>query len=74
MSDYIKGINILLIGAGNMAKEHAKVLKKLNKNFLVIGRGEKSARNFEKEVGMPVYRSEIEKVIRCMDSIPTNGS
>lgn len=71
MSDYIKGINILLIGAGNMAKEHAKVLKKLNKNFLVIGRGEKSARNFEKEVGMPVYRSEIEKVIRCMDSIPT---
>ena len=52
---------ILLIGSGNMAKEYARVLKVLKKDFLVIGRGEKSASIFEKDVGVPVVTGGLNK-------------
>lgn len=37
---------ILLVGAGPMAIEYAKVLQKLNKKFVVVGRGNKSSKLF----------------------------
>ena len=42
---------IWLIGAGGIAEEYAKVLKALGKDFIVIGRGEKSASVFKEHVG-----------------------
>ncbi len=36
----MKNKKILLIGSGNMANEYLKVLKSLNKNVVVVGRGE----------------------------------
>ncbi len=41
--------SILLVGAGYMGVEYAKALKKLKKKFVVVGRGEKSAKEFEKQ-------------------------
>lgn len=55
---------ILLVGAGNMTKEYAKVLKTLKKDFLVVGRGKKSALIFEKDTGIPVTRGGIKKWLR----------
>ena len=43
---------IWIIGAGGIAIEYAKVLKALNKNFLVIGRGEESANKFKETIGI----------------------
>ncbi|EKD89906.1 MAG: hypothetical protein ACD_32C00113G0015 [uncultured bacterium] len=43
---------ILLAGAGPMAIEYAKVLKKLRKEFVVVGRGKQSATQFEKTTGI----------------------
>ena len=40
---------ILLVGAGPMAVEYAKVLKALRATFLVVGRGEKSAVDFKSQ-------------------------
>ncbi len=45
---------ILLVGAGNMAREYAKVLKALKSDFLTVGRGRENALVFEKETGAPV--------------------
>ena len=44
---------ILLVGAGNMAREYAKVLKALKQSFLVVGRSKESALIFEKITGIP---------------------
>jgi predicted dehydrogenase len=40
-------MSILLVGTGLMALDYAKVLKDLNKEFIVVGRGEKNAHLFE---------------------------
>lgn len=52
---------ILLVGSGNMAKEYAQVLKFLKNDFLVVGRGEKSALTFEKDTGTIVVRGGLKK-------------
>lgn len=51
----------LLIGAGPMALEYAKVLQALEIEFEVIGRGEESAAKFERESGVSVKRGGIEE-------------
>ena len=43
---------ILLIGTGPMAIEYSKVLQIMDKKFIVIGRGSKSAKIFEKKTGL----------------------
>ncbi|MHC8355011.1 Gfo/Idh/MocA family protein [Pseudomonas sp. LB3P81] len=43
---------ILLVGAGPMAVQYAQVIKGLDKQFVVVGRSEKSAAEFEKIVGV----------------------
>ena len=43
--------NVLLVGAGNMATEYAKVLNHLEIDFSVKGRGNDSASKFEEVVG-----------------------
>ena len=43
---------ILLIGTGPMAIEYTKVLLAMNKEFVVVGRGSKSASLFEQKTGI----------------------
>lgn len=54
---------IWLIGAGNIAKEYAKVLGELNQDYVVIGRGEDKAKAFEKEIGHTVIRGGLSDFI-----------
>lgn len=43
-------MKIWIIGAGEIAREYGRVLKSLNYDFIVIGRGEKSAQIYKKEI------------------------
>ena len=52
---------ILLVGAGKMAREYAKILKALKRPFIVVGRNNPSALEFEKEIGLPVNRDRLTK-------------
>src|SRR3989344_349431 len=54
---------ILLIGAGPMAAEYAKVLKSLKKEFIVVGRSKQSAEEFEKIVGVKVITGGVDKYL-----------
>lgn len=54
---------VLLLGAGAMAIEYAKVLQSLDQSFLVIGRSEKSAQNFKKITGQMPYIGGLKKFI-----------
>jgi len=54
---------ILLVGTGYMAKEYAKVLKSLKKDFLVVGRSKERALDFEKTTGVPAITGGIEKYL-----------
>ena len=59
---------VMLIGAGDMAIEYTKVLDGMNVNYVIIGRGEKSASRCEEITGHQVYRGGIEKYLseeRC---------
>ena len=62
MSDNLS--EVLLVGAGSMAREYAKVLTGLGRSFEVVGRGEKSAKAFEQETGHAVLRGGIEKYLQ----------
>ena len=54
---------VLLIGAGYMAQEYAKVLKDMSVDFTVVGKGEEHAREFEKKIGLPVITGGIESYL-----------
>lgn len=60
--------NVWLIGAGYMAKEYAKVLISQKIKFTVIGRGEKSAQNFEEEFNIPVFRGGLIEAIQKLST------
>lgn len=51
---------ILLIGAGSMAIEYAKVLKHMRINPCVLGRGSESAKKFFNETGISVVENGVE--------------
>ena len=59
MSDARADELLWLIGAGPMAREYARVLSALGKEFSVIGRSEASAAAFEESVGVPVQRGGL---------------
>jgi predicted dehydrogenase len=61
---------IWLVGAGYMAKEYAKVLKALKREFTVIGRGESTAAEFENALGIPVVTGGIGNYIKSGQSQP----
>ena len=42
---------VWLIGAGNMAQDYIQVLKALNVDFTVLGRGQITAQKCEEETG-----------------------
>lgn len=61
--------NILIVGAGPMAVEYAKALKKLNHSFLVVGRGEQSAQEFKKIIGVNVTTGGLDKYLSQNEKI-----
>ncbi len=61
---------IWLIGAGLMAREYAKVLKSLGKEFTVIGRSESSAVVFEEATGIPVVTGGLDRFLEGKPSLP----
>lgn len=64
---------ILLIGAGYMAQEYAKILKSMKLDFIVVGRSEETARNFEKKIGVPVIRSGLPQWLKTKTSMPASA-
>lgn len=53
-----------LIGAGSIAKEYAKVLNALGKEFIVVGRGKKNADLFYDEIGVHPVVGGLENYLR----------
>lgn len=70
MSDYLKEKDIWLIGAGYMAIEYAKVLQGMNIPFKVVGRGIKSAMNFEKKTGLAVQTGGVNNFLEQTKELP----
>lgn len=70
MSDYLKEKNIWLIGAGYMAVEYAKVLQGMNIPFKVVGRGIKSAMNFEKKTRVTVQTGGVNNFLEQTKELP----
>lgn len=69
MSNNVKA-DVLLVGSGYMATEYAKVLSDLNRNFVVVGRGEQSAQNFEQKIsGSSVHRGGLDKFLLMNDNL-----
>lgn len=62
--------NIWLIGSGLMAIEYAKVLSTLEKNWTVVGRGQKNANAFEDQTGIKPYTGGLEKFLEHKTEIP----
>lgn len=54
---------IWLIGAGGMAQDYIKVLQGLEKKFVVIGRGEETAKKCEETTGCKVQIGGLEKYL-----------
>lgn len=61
---------IWIIGAGGMAREYAKVLKALDKEFICVGRGEKSAKEFEDATGVPAFVGGLDNYLESKPSLP----
>ena len=61
---------IWIIGAGVIAREYAKILNALNKEFICIGRGEQSAKNFEEATGAPVVIGGLNNYLGTNPNIP----
>ncbi|MFN8115614.1 MAG: gfo/Idh/MocA family oxidoreductase [Bacteroidia bacterium] len=61
---------VWLIGTGIMALDYAKVLKALNVNFEVIGRGEANAIKFEKETGIKPFIGGLETALKVFGFAP----
>lgn len=60
---------VLLIGAGVMAQDYIKVLKDLGKEITIIGRGEESAKECEKNTNCKVVTGGLEKFLSSTEEI-----
>lgn len=60
MSDYMNK-TVLLVGAGKMAVEYAKVLQSLRVQMTVIGRGETSVMAFQQATGVPAVAGGLQR-------------
>lgn len=61
---------LLLVGAGYMAREYAKVLKALKVKFIVVGNRKNSAKSFEKSMNVQVEPGGIEKWLKKQKKSP----
>lgn len=63
-------MNVWLIGAGGMAQDYDKILKDIDCNYTVIGRGEASSSTFTEKTGTKVVTGGIDKYIESTNLIP----
>lgn len=63
--------NVWIIGAGVIAREYAKVLKSLGKDFVCIGRGEESAKAFLEATGVKPFVGGLELFLERKPELPT---
>lgn len=63
----MKKSQILLFGTGQMAYEYAKVLKNQGYDFIVIGRGEASAKEFQDKTGITPVIGGADKFLTQSD-------
>ncbi|WP_181348841.1 Gfo/Idh/MocA family protein [Thalassobacillus sp. CUG 92003] len=68
MSDILK--RIVLIGAGSMAMEYAKVLEAQNIDYLCIGRSQKSAERFTDMTGHSAISGGVDAYLSTSSSLP----
>lgn len=61
---------IWLIGVGNMGKEYAKVLSALNEEYIAIGRGKKSASDFEAVTAHRAVVGGLENFLATHPALP----
>ena len=61
---------IWLIGAGIMARDYAKVLVGLKIDFIVIGRSERNAKEFEKDCNVTPFIGGLEKFLATNPTLP----
>lgn len=66
----MKQHRVLLLGAGAMSKDYAKVLQDLRVETTVVGRGKASAQAFMKATGMKVLSGGIEKFLAGKPELP----
>ena len=59
-----------LVGAGSLALEYHKVLKDLNEEYLVIGRGKNSAQNFLLKTGIQVTTGGLSNFLNSNPTVP----
>lgn len=64
---------VLLVGAGPMAIEYAKVLKTLSANMIVVGRGPASAATFKKAAGITVHEGGLEAWLKQHADLPAHA-
>lgn len=70
MSDHVTEDTILLVGAGPIAVEYAKVLTALHVPYIVVGRGSTSAETFLKKTGIKPIEGGLKKFVENSDVIP----
>ncbi len=61
---------IWIVGAGLMAIEYAKVLRALNQDFLVIGRGEESSYRFRETTGVSPFIGGLAHFLATGPQVP----
>ncbi|MHA8090224.1 Gfo/Idh/MocA family oxidoreductase [Aquirufa antheringensis] len=62
--------NCWLIGAGYMAEEYVKVLKDLNTDFIVIGKGEANVTNLINKYGIKGFSGGVSSFLNTTSSVP----
>ena len=70
MSD---NMNVIVIGAGYMGKEHSKVLLTLGITPTVVCRSQESADKFEKEIGIRPLIGGVNNALQKIKSFPTHA-
>ncbi|MDO8638734.1 MAG: gfo/Idh/MocA family oxidoreductase, partial [Candidatus Daviesbacteria bacterium] len=63
----MKKTQVLLIGTGQMAYEYSKVLKAQGYDFVVVGRGEASAKIFQEKTGIKPITGGADKFLANTD-------
>lgn len=63
-------VNVLIIGAGLIAKEYYKILEKMEIESQIISRGKEKAKLLEKEIGREVWFGNLETSLARLEEIP----
>lgn len=63
---------IWIVGAGGIAIEYAKILKALDRDFIVIGRGEESGKKFYETIGVKPILGGLDDFLDKRPPVPIN--